>query len=255
MTAGAELRLPPGYTLVALGEVASTNDDAVRMAEAGVAAGQVVWAQAQTRGRGRHGRTWTSPPGNLYASVMLRPGCSLVAASGLSLVAGLALAEALQRLGPGGLELKLKWPNDVLLGGAKVAGILVESGGVGGQERADWVVIGSGVNLASAPAGTPYPATSLAAAGCADLPPALVLESYLERLDHWYRVWRREGFEAVRRAWLVHSFGLGRGIRLRLAHEELAGRFVDLTATGGLLLEQDDGRRREVVAGDVVYGH
>lgn len=251
----ATLRLPPGYTLHALGEVASTNDEAVRLAETGAPEAQVVWARAQTRGRGRHGRSWASPVGNLYASVLLRPACSMRAAAGLSLVSGLAVVEALQTLGPGLAELKLKWPNDVLLGGAKVAGILLESGGGGREGEADWVVIGSGVNLASAPVDTPYPASSLAAAGFAGLTPALVLEGYLGRLDHWYRVWRAEGFEAVRRAWLVHGFGLGSAIRLRLAREELVGRFVDLTASGTLLLEQGDGRRREVAAGDVLYGH
>jgi BirA family biotin operon repressor/biotin-[acetyl-CoA-carboxylase] ligase len=251
--------LPAGYTLHAFDTVASTNDEAKRLAEGGAGSGTVVWARVQTSGRGRHGRAWESPRGNLYASVLLRPPCALGEAAALSLVSSLALVEALRGLAPERPGPKVKWPNDVLIGGAKVAGILLESGGLdgggGSGEQTDWVVIGSGVNLVSWPEGTPYPATSLAAAGYGEVAPERVLEAYLARLDVRYRIWRRRGFAGLRRAWRLCALGIGDPIRLRLADDELQGRFVDLTAAGGLLFEDHAGARREVTAGEVVFGH
>jgi BirA family biotin operon repressor/biotin-[acetyl-CoA-carboxylase] ligase len=245
-------RLPHGFALQTHDRLASTNDEALRLAEAGAPAGLVVTAAEQTRGRGRHGRIWASPPGNLYASVLLRPDCAMAVAAQLSLVAGLALGEALVRLGPADLDLQLKWPNDVLIGGAKAAGILIE-GTSDAAGRAAWVIVGSGVNIVSCPDGMPYPATCLAREGFATLPPLAVLEAYLFELDHWLGRWREAGFGAVRRAWLARGFGLGGEIQLRLAGDELKGRFLDLTDTGALLVEQAGGRRREIAAGDVVY--
>jgi BirA family transcriptional regulator, biotin operon repressor / biotin---[acetyl-CoA-carboxylase] ligase len=243
--------LPAGFVLDAHDRLASTNDEAMRRAAEGAAAGLVVTAVEQTRGRGRHGRAWASPPGNLYASVVVRPDCAMAVAAQLSLVAGLALGEALVALGPPGLDLALKWPNDVLLGGAKTAGVLLE-GSSDADGRAAWVVVGTGVNLASCPDDTLWPATCLARAGFAALSPRAVLEAYLRALDRWLGRWQKGGFPAVRQAWLAHAFRLGGEIRLRLERGELRGRFLDLSDTGSLLLEQAGGRRREIAAGEVL---
>jgi BirA family biotin operon repressor/biotin-[acetyl-CoA-carboxylase] ligase len=176
----------------------------------------------------------------------------MAVAAQLSLVAGLALGEALVGLGPPDLDLQLKWPNDVLINGAKTAGILIE-GASDAAGRAAWVIVGSGVNLISCPQGTPYPATCLAREGFAALTPLAVLEAYLAELDHWLDRWHGAGFGAVRRAWLARGFGLGSEIHLRLDRDEFKGRFLDLTDTGSLLLEQAGGRRREIAAGEVFY--
>ncbi len=249
MTAAA--RLPDGFVLQAHDRLGSTNDEAMRLAATGAPAGLVISAREQTRGRGRHGRAWASPPGNLYASVVLRPDCALAAAAQLSLVAGLALGEALVELGPPPLDLALKWPNDVLIGGAKAAGVLLEGTG-DADGRAAWVVIGTGVNLASHPEDTSYPATCLARAGFPELTPQAVLEAYLAALDRWLGRWQSAGFGAVRQAWLGRAHRLGGEIRVGLARGELRGRFLDLTDTGSLLLEQAGGRRREIAAGEVL---
>lgn len=247
-------RLPQGWVEHAYERVASTNDLARDLALAGAASGQVVVAVEQTRGRGRYGRAWASPPGNLYASVMLRPRCPAADTPQLSLVAGLALAEALERLGPPGLAITLKWPNDVLLGDAKVAGILLESASAP-DGRATWVIIGTGVNLVWCPDDVAYPATTLAREGFATtLTPSDLLVAYLAALDGWLTRWREDGFAVVREAWRGRSFGLGTVVRLRLEHEEVAGRFVGLGDGGALLLELADGRRREITTGDVVWG-
>jgi BirA family transcriptional regulator, biotin operon repressor / biotin---[acetyl-CoA-carboxylase] ligase len=245
--------LPDGFVLRQLDKVDSTNDEARRMAEAGAQPGLVVLAAQQTSGRGRHGRAWASPAGNLYASVLLRVEGPLAASAQLSFVAGLALADALERHAPIGVAVRLKWPNDVLIGRAKVAGILLESAGKAKGAGSAWVIVGTGVNIVSSPRETPYPATSLAEQGFAAIAPRALLGAYLRALDHWLRQWREAGFANVRAAWCARGCGLGERIRLRLEREELLGRFVDITPGGALLLDLDGGGRREIAAGDVFY--
>jgi BirA family biotin operon repressor/biotin-[acetyl-CoA-carboxylase] ligase len=245
-------QLPQGYVLYAFDRVESTNDEARRLAEQGAAAGAVVVATEQIKGRGRHGRVWESPPGNLYASLLLRPDCTLAVSAQLSLVASLALAEALVALAPPDADVRVKWPNDVLVRGAKVAGLLLESA-VGAHERVAWVVVGSGVNVASAPAATPYPATALRYEGFPPATPWHVLERYLDALDAWLERWRAGGFAAVRPAWLALGSGVGDRVRLRLGREEVAGRFLDVTDQGALLVALDGERRRQISAGELLF--
>ena len=156
------------------------------------------------------------------------------------------------RHAPCGIELRLKWPNDVLIGRAKVAGILLESAASDNGAGAA-VIVGTGVNIVSRPSDTPYPATSLAEQGFAAITPRALLVDYLRALDHWLGRWREAGFAEVRAAWCARGFGLGEQIGLRLAREELFGRFVDVTPSGALLLDLDGGGRREIAAGDVFY--
>jgi BirA family biotin operon repressor/biotin-[acetyl-CoA-carboxylase] ligase len=248
-----EVLLPDGFVLCELERVGSTNDEARRMAEAGAAPGLVVLAGQQTSGRGRHGRAWASPAGNLYASVLLRVDGPLAASGQLSFVAGLALADALSRHAPAGIEPRLKWPNDVLIGRAKVAGILLESVGKANGADAASIIVGTGVNIVSSPPDTPYPATSLTEEGFAAITPRALLGAYLGALDGWLRQWREAGFAGVRAAWCARGVGLGERIRLRLEREELLGRFVDVTTGGALLLDLEGGGRREIAAGDVFY--
>jgi BirA family transcriptional regulator, biotin operon repressor / biotin---[acetyl-CoA-carboxylase] ligase len=248
-----EVLLPDGFVLCELERVGSTNDEARRMAEAGAAPGLVVLAGQQTSGRGRHGRAWASPAGNLYASVLLRVEGPLATSAQLSFVAGLALADALSRHAPAGIEPRLKWPNDVLIGRAKVAGILLESVGKANGADAASIIVGTGVNIVSSPPDTPYPATSLVEQGFAAITPRALLGAYLGALDGWLRQWREAGFAGVRTAWCARGLGLGERIRLRLEREELLGRFVDVTTGGALLLDLEGGGRREIAAGDVFY--
>jgi BirA family biotin operon repressor/biotin-[acetyl-CoA-carboxylase] ligase len=245
----ADEALPRGFVLCHLDRVGSTNDEVRRRAEAGAAPGLAVMADQQTRGRGRHGRGWSSPPGNLYASVLLQVG-SLAASAQLSCVAGLALADALGRHAPEGTVIRLKWPNDVLIGRAKVAGILLETLAADGARG---VIVGTGVIIVSCPRDTPYPATSLDAEGFAPVTPRTLLTGYLAALDHWFRLWCESGFAPLREAWRARSLGLGEEIRLRLEREDLLGRFVDVTASGSLLLDLGAGGRREIAAGDFFY--
>ena len=248
-----EKPLPDRFVLHELDRVDSTNDEIRRLAEAGASPGLIVLAAQQTRGRGRYGRDWASPPGNLYASLLLRLDGPLATSAQLSFVAGLALAEALELHAPPGVPIQLKWPNDILIRRAKTAGVLLESTGHSNGGRAPWIIVGTGVNIVSSPDNTPYPATSLVAEGFSAVTPRALLGGYLVALVRWLDRWRADGFAEMRRAWCARSFGLGDQIRLRLDREELSGRFVDVTESGALLLELDTGGRREIAAGDVFY--
>jgi len=172
------ISLPAGWSLIALDSVESTNDEAKRRAERGAADGTVVCARAQTAGRGRRGRRWSSPEGNLYVSIILRTDKPPAEAAQLSLATGLALAEALEGLLPEGVTVRCKWPNDVLVDGCKIAGILLESSGAA---RVDWIVVGCGVNVVSHPDLAAYPATDLSAAGCDGVTVERVLEALKDR--------------------------------------------------------------------------
>jgi BirA family biotin operon repressor/biotin-[acetyl-CoA-carboxylase] ligase len=241
--------LAPFYRLLSFERIGSTSAEAKRLAGEGAPQGTLVWAREQTAGHGRRGRGWVSPPGNLYASLILRPKCAPAMAAQLGFAAALAVGEASLRWLPPGTPLAYKWPNDVLLDGCKLAGILLESQ-TGAEDRLAWVVLGIGINLISHPQDTEYPATSLAAAGAAASTEEM-LETLAERLAHWYERWREgEGFPVLREAWLARAHGIAAPIRVRLEREELAGRFAGLDADGALLLDAIEGRRR-ILAGEV----
>lgn len=242
--------LPPGCRLVRLGKITSSNDEAKRLAAEGAADGTLVWAREQTGGRGRRGRTWSSPPGNLYISVVLRPDCPALEAQQLGFAGALAAADTIAAFLPAARRITLKWPNDVLVDGAKICGMLMESSLAGGQTSLDWLVLGMGMNLAHCPDDTPYPATSLAAAGGAATPVA-ALAVLAQRLMHWRQRWRQDGFAPLRAAWLDRAQGLGEEIEVRSGEQSLRGRFSGLDADGALLLDQGAGAPLRVTLGDV----
>ena len=188
-----------------------------------------------------------SPPGNLYATLLLSEPAPPPAAPQLSFVAALALHDAVAECAPQlGPSLQVKWPNDLLLGGAKLAGILIE----GENEPAFAVAIGIGVNCASHPPDTPYPATDLAAAGALVAPEQLFAAlgaAMARRLAQWNA---GQGFAAIRADWLKRAAGLGRPIRVRLPERELSGRFEGLDDSGRLLLAGEGGLT-VVTAGEV----
>lgn len=233
--------LPSFFRLLPFARIDSTNDEAKRRAAAGAVEGTLVWAEEQSAGRGRRGREWVSPPGNLYLSLVLRPRCRAAQAAQLGFVAALAVAEACARFLPPGAAPSCKWPNDVLIDGRKVAGLLLKSS-ADAQGALDWLVLGIGVNLATHPEATEYPATSLAASGAA-VAPAAMLPILATLLRDGYDTWRGQGFAPVRAAWLARAHGLGAPIRVRLPAAELGGRFAGLDEAGMLLLDGAGGRR------------
>ena len=241
--------LPEGFRLCHHATLGSTNDAAKALARAGAPDGTLVWADEQEAGRGRRGRQWLSPPGNLYLSLVLRPDAAPSRAAQLGFVAALGLGDALRPLGAPALLLRYKWPNDLLLNGRKLAGILLESE-TSARESVDFVVVGIGVNIVSAPEDVEFPATSLAAEGVTGVTPALLLEGFIRHFASWAGRWRLEGFRPVRAAWLSAASGLGERVRVRLERKTLCGRFHDLDDDGALVLEGAEGRRR-IAAGEV----
>jgi BirA family biotin operon repressor/biotin-[acetyl-CoA-carboxylase] ligase len=238
-------QLGDGYRLVSRDTVGSTNDEAKRLARAGAAEGTLVWAREQTAGRGRRGRSWASPPGNLYLSLVQRPDCLADRAAQLGFVAALAVGDALRPH----CETACKWPNDLLAGGRKIAGILLESEtGAGGVPA--FVVVGVGVNLASAPPDTELPATSVAAETGRAVEPAAVLETFAGHFRAWAARWRADGFAPIRAAWRGRAVALGEPIGVRLETTTLRGRFLDIDEEGALLLDMAGGHRR-IAAGEI----
>ncbi len=230
--------------------LASTSDLCLRLAAAGEPDGLAVRAGEQSAGRGRGGRSWRSASGNLFLSALLRPAGEAEAAGRYALLAGVAVWEALAGFLPDAATLSLKWPNDVLLGGKKLAGILVESAN-GPEGSLAWLVIGIGANLAQAPAiaapsitASSIPARAsacLADAGIA--PPAAedAARAVLARLTHWRAVLDAEGFAPVRAAWLAHAHPPGAALVFNGPGGVRSGRFAGLTEAGALRLATDRG--------------
>jgi len=236
-----------GVRYIAYDTLGSTNAEALALARAGERSPLWITAQRQDAGRGRRGNAWVSPPGNLYATLLLSEPSPPQSAPQLSFVAALALHDALSEGAPQlGPTLRVKWPNDLLIGRAKLAGILIE----GESEPAFGVAIGFGVNCVSHPSGTAYPATDLAAAGAMLSPQTLhaaLAQAMARRLTQWAR---GDGFAATRADWLKRAAGLGEAIRVRLPARELSGRFAGLDEVGRLQLQQPDGLLA-IGAGDV----
>jgi BirA family biotin operon repressor/biotin-[acetyl-CoA-carboxylase] ligase len=247
-----------GYRLLSLEATGSTNDDALEAARSGDPGQLWITAAEQLAGRGRHGRQWSSPQGNLYASLLLIDPCDVASAPQLGFVAGLALHEAVEAVtGLGAPRLALKWPNDLLLDGAKVSGLLLEGHRLqpGGQLA---IVIGFGVNVSFAPSGTPYPATSLQ-----QVKPNLSRDQVFLALSSafakTFTAWRASSrmnmsdpFGAIRKLWLERAAGVGQEVTLRLPSGEKRGVFDGLDRFGRLQLKGAVGMEL-IDAGDLYF--
>lgn len=243
----------PGRSFHDRDAVGSTNDEARALGRDGAPDGTIVRARRQTAGRGRAGRSWDSPEGNLYLSLLLRPDRPHRELAALSLVAGLAAAEAAGGLAARPDTIRLKWPNDVLADGRKLAGVLIETDATPGH-ASPFAVIGVGLNVASAPDG-PSPAATCLADLAPARPPSVddATRALVAALDRWTTLWRAEGAAPVRAAWLERAHGLGAPVVLRIGGAERAGRFAGLDAAGGLILEDGEGRTAFAV-GEAVFG-
>ena len=214
----------------------------IALAAAGLEEGVWLRAERQTIGRGRMGRSWVSPPGNLYASTLVRIRPSDPPSATLALVAAVALEETVSAYVPG--VALLKWPNDVLIQGAKVSGILLERAG-------DAVVIGIGVNLAHYPTDTDRRATSLATHNAAVAPEDFI-ETLAEAFARWVECWRGQGVDMIRRRWVAQAHPAGTPLNVRFPDgEAIDGLFDGLDPDGALILRLADGTRRVIHAADV----
>ncbi len=236
------------FQRIALGDVGSTNDEARQRLDQVAASPIAVTGARQLSGRGRRGRNWVSPAGNLYNSFAFIPSPPLNRLPELSFVAALAVCDMARSFVADPDKVTVKWPNDVLHDGAKLSGILLETAQTPDGQHA--VIIGIGINIASAPADTPYPAACLI-----DHSPSvnvdLAYESLSARLGDWSARWQVDGFEPIRAAWLDRVDGLGQPLIARLPDRETHGRFAGLAEDGALMLETEGGAVLRIAAGDV----
>jgi BirA family transcriptional regulator, biotin operon repressor / biotin---[acetyl-CoA-carboxylase] ligase len=236
-----------GVRLIAHEVLGSTNTEALHLAGQGERGPLWVTADRQTAGRGRRGRVWMSPTGNLHASLLLTEPAAAEHWAQLAFVAALAIHDSVVEVAP---DLKallaIKWPNDLLLAMAKVAGILIEA-----ESGVSAVAVGVGVNCAWHPADTDFPATDLAAAGAPVSPAALFTALSVKMMGRVAQWNAGEGFSSIRADWLGRAAGMGENVRVRLAEGELAGRFEALDDAGGLVLRLPDGNATTIAAGDV----
>jgi BirA family biotin operon repressor/biotin-[acetyl-CoA-carboxylase] ligase len=234
---------------IAFDTLGSTNAEALTRARGGERGPLWITATEQTAGRGRRGSNWSSPPGNLYASLLVSDAAPAARLPELCFVVALAVRDAIAAVGPQlAPRLKLKWPNDVLLGGAKITGILIEAETVEGITAA---AIGIGINCAHYPDDTRYPATDLAAGGAKVTPDEMfdaLASAMTTRLAQWDR---GAGFPAIRSGWLDNAVGLGGDILVRLPKRELTGVFETLDEAGRLMLRHSSGELEAITAGDV----
>ncbi len=233
---------PPGWRLRRYESLESTSDLCATLAVAGEPDRLAVLAARQTHARGSRGRTWQTLPGNLALSALLRPTSPASHAGQWALLAAVALAETIEAAA---VEAQLKWPNDVMLGDAKVGGILIDTA-LDCDGRLDWLVLGFGANLAKAP-DLPQPVAAVPGG----LDPGDVAAILLHRLDHWDRMRLLDGFAPVRRAWLDRGPATGSTMRVRWGGTDLGGTFAGLGEDGALLL-QSGGRVRSLPTGEVL---
>jgi len=236
----------------AFGRVSSTMDAAHALAQEGAAEGTLVWAQRQEQGRGRLGRVWESPEGGIYCSLLVKPQRPATEIPQLSLLMGLSAAEAIRECAL--VSPRVRWPNDILLNGKKVAGILLEgSNGERGTGNGPMhVVVGVGINVSTAPAELPESATSLfAATGGKSLDPFHLTARLYRRFFRWYDVWAQQGFLTVREALRPHMALFGEVVHIRAGSERFEGTATDLDEQGRLLVRLDSGMIRAFDVGEV----
>jgi BirA family transcriptional regulator, biotin operon repressor / biotin---[acetyl-CoA-carboxylase] ligase len=250
-----------GYRLAAFDSIGSTNAEALARARDGERGPIWLVTSEQTAGRGRRNRPWVAPRGNLASSILEVIDVSPAVAATLGFAAGLALEAALQKVsleaslrsaGSDDMKFSLKWPNDVLAGRQKLAGILLEAEAVAGDRLA--VVVGIGTNVVAAPEGTPTPATSLSALGVQ----IGAEELFTVLSDAWAEfrgIWDYgRGFGEIRQRWLARAAGLGQPVAIRTGGSAVEGTFDSIDETGCLMVRTSGGRLVPISAGDVYFG-
>lgn len=249
-----------GYRLAAFDRIGSTNTEALRRAREGERGPMWVVTSEQTAGRGRRQRVWIAPRGNLASSIIEVMDVFPAIAATLGFAAGLALEAALRRLGIeaalrsagfGNLNFSLKWPNDVLAGRQKLAGILLEAENVGNGLA---VVVGIGTNVVAAPEGTPTPATSLRALGI-DISAEEVFAALSDAWAEFRGIWDDgRGFHDIRRLWLERAAGLGEAVAIKSGGAPIEGTFDTIDEQGCMIVRTAAGRLVPISAGDVYFG-
>ncbi len=243
------------YHLLSYDVLDSTNEEAKRLAGGGASHGAVIWAKRQTVGKGRMGREWASPEGNLYVSVLLCPPCQLQECSQLSFVAAVAALHTVEPIISDGGAVECKWPNDILHDGKKLGGILLESFTTLDEYGKDkqWVVVGIGLNIDSFPEHTPFPATCLRASGVEIISAKIVLSRFVYNFIHTYDSWQKNGFDTIRAQWTESAYRLGHPTEVAMGDTHFSGTFQGIDTQGRMLLQLSSGEIKTITAGDVLF--
>lgn len=236
--------LPRALDLVTVERTDSARAEAERLARQGAEEGTMVWAQGQREGRGRGGNTWMSGHKNLHCALVLRPGLPLAECCQLSLLASVACSVAMAEQAEPLLELRYRWPNDVLINRGKVAGVTLS--GELDNNRVDWLVLGLNVNVFEHPPSKGFAAASMRGEGFAGHDREALLSAYGRQIVSWLGRWSDDGFAPVRNAWLARGAGEGLDYGIEIHGETVSGVFVDLTEAGDLALKNAH-RERQVV--------
>ena len=244
------------FTILTYDIIDSTNLEAKRIALNPNSSNVVIWADKQTEGRGKSGRTWVSNEGNLFFSILIKDNIELDNAANMVFLSSICLAKVLEKFSA--QKLSLKWPNDVLINSKKCAGILIESGISYNAPKnmsnfVDWLVIGIGVNIESYPeTNVDFKATSLYNEGII-IKKDTFLDEFLSHFNDFYYKWKEEGFDFIRSSWLVRAHNLGKNIIVKKNNEEIHGIFNGLDEKGRLILITENGNKELVSTGDVFF--
>lgn len=244
------------YNLLRFDEIDGTNAEALRLARAGVTGNYIIWAGSQTDGRGKNGKYWHSESGNLFVSLLISdigdekipflPEASLVAA----LAVQSTVAWISRKNGRKSLDVKLKWPNDVMVGDKKIAGILIESVTFKGI---NYLIVGVGINNKNSPSGLEKPPTSLAEEGVVIGDESEILSLFVNFFRKYFSIWYQKGMMNIRRRWISHAYKLGKTITVDDGAERISGEFTDLDLQGNIQLTLSDGRIVSLSCGEVFF--
>lgn len=245
------ITLPSHYKLYVYDEISSTMD-AARDHATTTTPGEValIWAKKQTHGRGRHGRSWLSKEGNLYSSFVVYPKVPVKHAYEISFVGALAVGHALEKAGLD--SFKYKWPNDIFINGAKVGGVLLELEAYTSDQY--YVIVGVGINVNDAPKNMMYPTTCLAEHMDKNIEVSHILEHLAHAFEAEITLWQEGGFDAVRERWIEKALVQpGAPIVVKAMGTSYEGVFLDLDASGALLMQTLEGEAKKISAGDVYF--
>ncbi|MBM3468272.1 MAG: biotin--[acetyl-CoA-carboxylase] ligase [Alphaproteobacteria bacterium] len=239
------------FTLYDYAVVGSTNDEAKVLLAQGAGEGTVIRAERQTAGRGRRGGNWISEVGNLYCSIILTPECTLSEANQLSFVMAIAVGEAVLPMLLIPHTLTYKWPNDLLLEGKKVAGILIETESQG-EQFVKSCVIGIGLNIHVVPEHSKYQVTALIDHVKSSIDKEALFVALLDNVKTYYEIWRQKGFQTIRKVWLERAHGLGQKMQVVIGEKETHAEFMDLSPEGALVLKNDDGTSLKLMSAEIL---
>ena len=232
-------------------EVNSTNEKANELA-ANVEEGTVIIAEKQKEGIGRFGRGWISPKGGVYVSVILKPKISPINASKMTLIAGIAVANVIRKLG---LDAKLKWPNDILIQGKKVAGILTSISTK--EDKMDYIIVGIGINanidLSTFPKELQRSATSLKEELKKEVLTEKIIEDVLYEIEINYETFKEGNFTYLLNEWKRLSNTIGKKVKIKMRTEIIEGEAVGVNKDGALMLKLEDGSLKNIIAGECIH--